>query len=103
MNFTYLPPISPQIQPLTNFDCNLLRSSSEKASRAPVFTLARVISPPPSLCLPNLALLFVVCPQASFIWWSCSMCCYLLEDEILVLSACPGIVGGDVSRSSEEL
>ncbi|KAM1798531.1 hypothetical protein ACFX12_032590 [Malus domestica] len=40
MNFTYLPPISPQIQPLTNFDCNLLRSSSENASRAPVFTLA---------------------------------------------------------------
>ncbi|TQD80219.1 hypothetical protein C1H46_034231 [Malus baccata] len=86
MNFTYLPPISPQIQPLTNFDCNLLRSSSEKVSRAPVFTPAWVISPPFSLCLPNLALLFVVCPQASFIWWSCSMCCYLLEDKILVLS-----------------
>ncbi|TQE10137.1 hypothetical protein C1H46_004240 [Malus baccata] len=52
-----------------NFQYNLLRSF-KNVCRVSVITLARVFTtPPPSLCLPMLALLFVVNPQTSFNFW----------------------------------
>ena len=67
MDFHLPQPIS--FRSAVSFQRNLLQSF-EKVCRVPVITLARVfITPPHSLCLPMLVVLFVVNPLTSFNFW----------------------------------
>ncbi|KAM1064962.1 hypothetical protein PS2_020262 [Malus domestica] len=68
--------------PWTAICCSL---STRRCLEFPVFTPARVVTPPPSPpCLPYLAVLLVEIPQASSVsitWWLRSAVCYQTETK----------------------